>query len=184
MKSRRARRSRRKIYYVNPRVQGTAALVFAAIVAAGGILFGVSVFLHVKGALRIASLQGHYPMSTPYDVVRNGVAWRVLALFAGVSLAGTAAFLYIVRATERGLGPVIASLRASSGRDLSTATSAPGLREFRRFGTLVDDVRALTLEQIRRIRDETASLAEGSMPEEDFRLRWDALKRKIGQVAP
>ncbi len=174
----------RKIYYVNPRFQGGAALLFAAVILAGGTLFGVSVFLYLEHALRVASLQGHYAMSTPYEVVREGVAWHVFALFAGVSLFGTAAFLLLVRATERGLGRVVEVLRASAGGDLSTPTSAPGLAEFRRFGEQVDDIRDLTLEQLGEIRGEAASLAEGDASGEDFRLRWDMLKQKIRKVAP
>jgi methyl-accepting chemotaxis protein len=174
----------RKIYYVNPQLQGIAALVFAAVIAAGGVLFGVSVYLYLKHALGVASLQGHYTMRCPYEVVREGVAWHAFALFAGVSLVGTAAFLLLVRATERGLGRVVEVIRASAGGDLSTPTKAPGLAEFRRFGGRVDDIRGTTLAQIREIRDEAASLADGDAPREDFRLRWDLPKQKIRKVAP
>jgi|AP12_2_1047962.scaffolds.fasta_scaffold80366_2 hypothetical protein len=174
----------RKIYYVNPRFQGSIALLFAAVFAAGGGLFGVSVFLYLKHALRAASLHGHYMMGTPYEIVREGIAWRVFALFAGVSILGTAAAFFIIRLTERGLGRVIEVLRASAGGDLSTPTKAPGLAEIRRFGEQVDDIRAITLEQIREIRNEAASLAGGDGSLEDFRLRWDLLKQKLRKVAP
>jgi len=174
----------RKIYYVNPQLQGIAALVFAAVIAAGGVLFGVSVYLYLKHALGVASLQGHYTMRCPYEVVREGVAWHAFALFAGVSILGTAAAFFIIRLTERGLGRVIEVLRASAGGDLSTPTKAPGLAEIRRFGEQVDDIRAITLEQIREIRNEAASLAGGDGSLEDFRLRWDLLKQKLRKVAP
>jgi len=174
----------RKIYFVNPRLQGSAALLFAVVVGAAGLLFGVSVFLYLKNALRAASLRGHYAMGTPYEILGYGVAWHTLALFAGVSLAGTAVFLVLVRATGRGLSRVIAALRASADGDLSTPTGATGLAEIRRFGEQVDDIRAITLERIREIQAEASSLACGSPSRDDFRLRWDTLKQKIRRVAP
>jgi hypothetical protein len=184
MKNRAALPFWRKIYYVNPRFQGTAAVLFAAVVAAGGLVFGVSVFLYLKHGLRVASLQGHYAMSTPYEIVQKGVGWRVLALFAWVSASGTAAFLLLVRATERGLGRAIDVLRASAGGDLSSPTNAPGVAEIRRFGRQIDDIRTITLAQMREIRSEAASLAASNASRDDFRLRWDLLKQKIRKIAP
>lgn len=184
MKRRPILRFWRKIYFVNPRLQGSAALLFAIVVGAGGLLFGVSVYLCMKETLRVASLQGHLAMDTPYAVVRQSVLWHVLALFAGVSLIGTAAFLFLVRAVTRGLGRVTATLRASADGDLSTPTRAPGLHEFERFGTQVDDIRTITLDQIREIRGEAASLAGATASRDDFRLGWDLLKQKIRRVAP
>ena len=184
MKNQAARAPRRKIYYVSPRTQGAAALLFAAIVAAGGLVFGVSAFLYLNRALRAASLQAHYIMATPFDVVRNGVVWHVVALFAGVSMAGTAAFLCFVRAAEHGLGRVIVTLRGSAGGDLSTPTHPAGLPEIRRLAGQVDDIRAFTLAQIREIRAESLSLAEGDAQGDDFRRRWGVLKQKIRKVAP
>ncbi len=174
----------RKIYYVNPRLQGRAALIFAAIVAAGGVLFGVSAFLYVKQAVRSASLQGHFMMNSAYEVVRTGLAWRIFGLFAGVSLAGTAAFLLLLRTTEHALRCVIGALRASSGGDLSTPTEAGGFSEFRRFGEQVDEARAFTLSQMRELRAEASSVAQSGAAGDEFRLRWDMLKQKIRKVAP
>jgi hypothetical protein len=174
----------RKIYFVNPRLQGSAALLFAIVVGVAGLIFGVSVFLYLKSALRVASLRGHFAMGTPYEVVRQGLVWHILGLFAGVSLLGTGAFLFLIRATGQGLGHVIAALHASADADLSTPTHAPGLPEFKRFGAQVDDIRMMTLEQIREIRGEAAALAGGSAPRDEFRLRWDMLKQKIRRLAP
>jgi hypothetical protein len=48
----------------------------------------------------------------------------------------------------------------------------------------VDAARADTLARIVALREEAASLAASGLPSEEFRTRWDELKRKIREVAP
>jgi hypothetical protein len=174
----------RKIYYVNPRLQGGVALLFAAIVAAGGAFFGFSLLGELRAALGNAALQGHYALGSPYEVVRQTVVSHLVALFLGVSLVGTAAFLLVVRTTERGLERVIAVLRVSVDGDLSTPARAPGLPEIARFGEQMDLIRTATLSQVEELRGDVAQLAQDGASADDFRLRWDMLKQKIRRIAP
>jgi len=174
----------RKIYYLEPRYQGETALAFAVLIALGGTVFGWLVDRDLGEALREISRSGHYPMNNAYESVRELLAWRLAALFAGVFLAGTAIFLFLVRATIRGVGRAVDALRASVEGDLSTPTRAPGLVEFVRFGDQVDAARGKTLTLLQEIREEAAFLASEYPPQEEFRVRWDGLKQKIREVAP
>jgi MFS family permease len=184
MKNLHRQRPTRKIYYIHPRYQGMTALAFAILIALGGTVFGWLVDRDIGETLRDVSLRGHYPMETAFEAVRELLAWRLLALWAGVFLAGAAIFLLLVRATHRGAGRAIEVFQASAGGDLSTPSRTRGLAEFARFGEQVDAARGETLELLREIREEAASLASGNSPPEEFRLRWDGLKRKIREVAP
>ncbi len=175
---------RRKIYYINPRFQGGAALVFSAMIVAGGILFGRLVYGDLGQALWAAAMQGHYTMDTPYEIARDALLWHLAGLSATVSCLAVIVFLFLVRAIRRGIGRVIEALRASEDGDLSTPTDARGLTEFARFGERVDAARADTLSRIVALREEAASLSAGGVPPEEFRTRWDELKRTIREVAP
>ena len=184
MKKMERRRSRRTIYYVEPRYQGAAALAFAGLLAAGGTVCGWLLDRDLGEALRDVSLQGHYPMTSAYEVVRELLVVRLVALFAAVCLAGSAMFLLLLRATLRGGARVVEVLRASSEGDLSTPSRVEGLSQFARLGEQIDLARDETLARLRAVRAEAASIVSGNLPPEEFRLRWDALKQKIREVAP
>lgn len=173
---------RRKIFYVNPRFQGGAALVFSVAVVIGGALFGGLVYRDMRQALWEASMQGHYQMATPFEIVRESLLWHLAGLFAGISALGLVVSLLIERATKSGVRRCIEVFRASAEGDLSTPTGDAGLSEFARFGQHIDAARLLTLAQVREIREEAASLA-GGVSTEEFGLRWEDLKRKIRRVA-
>lgn len=175
---------RRKIYYINPRFQGGAALVFSAAIVLGGGLFGWLVYRDLAQALWDASMRGHYQMTTPFEIVRESLAWHLGVLFAGICLLGLVVSLAIERATNAGIGRCIKVFRASEEGDLSTPTGGSGLAEFGRFGDHIDAARAMTLDQVREIREEAASLAGCGASPEDFRLRWDELKQKVRRIAP
>ena len=175
---------RRKIRYINPRFQGGAALVVSSMVVAGGVLFGVLVYRDVGMALWEASLQGHFMVETPYAIVRDALLWHLAGLSVTVSCLTVIVFLLLLKAVRIGVGHAIAAFRASEGGDLSTPAGTRGLKEFRRFGELVDLTRASALSRVAALREEAASLAACGLPAEAFRPRWEELKRKIREVAP
>jgi methyl-accepting chemotaxis protein len=175
---------RRKIFYVNPRFQGGAALVFSAAVVLGGGLFGWLVYRDLGQALWDASMRGHYQMTTPFEIVRGSLLWHLAALFGGISLLGLIVSLLIERATKAGVGRCIEVFHAAAEGDLTTPTGDGGLDEFSRFGGHIDAARSLTLDQVREIREEAAALAGSGASPEEFDRRWDEIKRKIRGVAP
>jgi hypothetical protein len=176
--------SRPRIRYVNPRFQGPAVLGFAAVVATGGAIFWKLVDGKFQRVFPDAAIRGHYTFVSAYDIVRDLLVWHLAGLFVGVLLAGSVLVLLLVFATRRGIGNVVGSLRASAGGDLSTPTGAGAIGEFGRFAQKVDDVRSGTLASVLKIRSEAAALAAGGMAPEEFRLRWDELKRRIREIAP
>ncbi len=175
---------RRKIHYINPRFQGGIALVFSALVVAGGIAFGALVYRDLGKALWAAAKQGHYMMDSPYDIVREELLRHLAGLFVTVSCLGVAVFFYFIHATRRGIGRVIDVFRASGEGDLSTPTDARGMMEFSRFGSLADATRAEILRQVLAVREESEALAASGLAIDPFRLRWLELKRKIREIAP
>jgi len=179
-----ARISRRRISFINPRLQGGMAVLFAILVALGGTIFAWRIDRELDHALREFSLRGHYPVKSAYEVVGDILAWRLVALFSGVFLAGAGLFLLLLRAILLGAARTVRTLRASAEGDLSTPTPTGGLAEFTRLGKQLDGARGETLVLLREIREEAASLASGNPPPEEFRLRWDGLKQKIRGIAP
>jgi len=175
---------RRKIRYINPRFQGGAALGISAMVVAGGGLFGTLVYRDLGNALREAAMRAHFVMETPYEIVRDALLWHLAGLSVTVSCLTVIVFLLLLKAVRIGVGHAIAAFRASEGGDLSTPAGTRGLKEFRRFGELVDLTRASALSRVAALREEAASLAACGLPAEAFRRRWDELKRKIREVAP
>jgi hypothetical protein len=174
----------RKIRYVNPRLQGGAALLFAAVVAAGGTVFGVLAGKALRQMLLSAAVRGHYPMHSAFGIVREPLAGYLAALFAGTFLVAAVLFLVLAGAARRGLGRVVRTLRVSAGRDLSTPTRVHGFAEAARLGERADSARAETLALLLSIRAEAEVLAGSGAPAEEFRLRWDALKHRIRGIAP
>ena len=175
---------RRKIHYINPRFQGGAALVFSAMVVAGGFLFGALVYRDVGKALWEAAMRGHFVIETPYEIVRDALLWHLAGLSATVTCLAVIVFLLLVKAVRIGVGRAIAAFRASEEGDLSMPAETRGLTEFRRFGELVDLTRANTLSRVAALREEAASLAACGLPSEAFRPRWEELKRRIREIAP
>ena len=178
------RKFRRKIHYINPRFQGGAALVISAVVVVGGILFGWLVYRDVGDALREAAMRAHFTMETPHEIVRNALLRHLAGLSVTVTFLTVVVFLLLVKGVRIGVGRAIEAFRASEEGDLSTPTEAGGLKEFRRFGELVDLTRESALSRVTALREEAESLAACGLPAEAFRPRWEELKRKIREVAP
>ena len=178
------RKFRRKIRFINPRFQGGAALGISAMVVAGGGLFGALVYRDLGNALREAAMRAHYVLETPYEIVRDALLWHLAGLSVTVSCLTVIVFLLLLKAVRIGVGRAIAAFRASEEGDFSTPAGSRGLKEFRRFGELVDLTRASALSRVAALREEAASLAACGLPAEAFRRRWDELKRKIREVAP
>lgn len=175
---------RRKIRYVNPRFQGGAALLFAAVIGAGGTVFGILAEKTLRNTLLAAALRGHYTMRSAFEIVREPLAGYLAVLFAGIFLSAALLFLVLAGAARRGIEGVVRTLRASADRDLSTPTRVRGFSEAARLGGEIDGARGETLVSLRSIRAEALDLAGGGAPAEEFRLRWDALKQRIRGIAP
>ena len=184
MKNPSPRPLQKRVRYVTPRFQGPAVLAFAAIVAIGGAIFWKRVDGEFQRVFLDASVRGHYAFGSAYDIVRDLLVCHLAGLFAGVFLAGSALVLFLVAATRSGIGKAVDSLRASAEGDLSTPTGAGRIGAFKRFGEKIDAARSDTLSSVVAVRDEAAALAAGGIPPEEFRLRWDELKRRIREIAP
>jgi hypothetical protein len=174
----------RKIRYVNPRLQGGAALLFAFLIAAGGTVFGALAGRALRQTLLSSAVRGHYPMRSAFEIVREPLAGYLAALFAGTFLPAAVLLLVLAFAARSGINRVVQALRASADRDLSTPARVRGSAAIPRLGELVDGARAETLASLRSIRSEAEDLAGGGVPAEEFRLRWDALKQRIRGIAP
>lgn len=175
---------RRKIRYVSPRLQGGSALLSAAVIGAGGTIFGVLAGKALRQMLLAAAVRGHFPMRSAFEIVRHPLAIYLAALFAGVFLAGAAVFLVMLLSTRRGIERVVRAFRASAERDLSTPCRLRGAGAAGRIGAAADAARAETLARLDSIRTEARDLAGSGAPAEEFRLRWDALKQRIREIAP
>lgn len=181
--SRTAVKARRKIRFIYPRLQGGAALLFAAVIAAGGAAFGTLAGKALRQMIESAAIRGHYPMRSAYEIVRDPLAGYIAALLAGTFLSAAALLLVSAWIARGGIDRVVRTLRSSADRDLSSPTRGSGFAEAARLGEQVDGARAATLEAIRSIRMEVEELAASGAPPEEFRLRWDALKQKIRGIA-
>jgi len=177
-------RNRRKIVFINPRVQGGTVLFFSAIVVAGAALFAGLVYDHIRQALWDSTYRGHFLIRTPYQIVDDIVISHLAALFVGVLAASFIAFFLLMRRIRAGIRRVAEVLELSSEGDLSTPTNAPGLKEIGSFGEQLDIARSHTLSGIREIREDLAFLRSGSASPEESRSRWEDLKGKIGRMAP
>ncbi len=175
---------RRKIVFINPGLQGGAALCFALVVVAGAGFFALLVYSNLKQALMEASYTGHFRFLTAYQVVDNILLTHLAGLFLGVLCVSFAVFFLLVRRIRSGIGRVTEVLAASGEGDLSTPTEAPGLKAIASYGKQLDAARSHTLSRISEIREELDMLSSGPHAPEEFRKRWDALKGKIGGFAP
>ncbi|MBI5574979.1 MAG: hypothetical protein HY896_01300 [Deltaproteobacteria bacterium] len=177
-------KNRRKIIFINPRVQGGTALFFSAIVVAGALLFAWVVYDHIRLALWDATYRGHFMMRTPYQIVDDIVMTHLVTLFLGVLAASIIAFFLLIRRIRAGILKVAEALAISAEGDLSTPTNAPGLKEIRSFGEQLDAARSLTLSRVREIRQDLELLRSGAATPDERRLRWEELKGKIGRMSP
>jgi hypothetical protein len=175
---------RRRILLVKPRLQGTVALCFAAVVFAGAALFAWFFCQYVRTALRVASLQGHYNFLSPQEIIGGELARYVLALSAGVLAGSFLVLLLILRRIRGGVKRLHETFRVSMDGDLSSPTNATGLSDVAELGRGVDASRSHTLSRIRKIRADAEFLRSEPLPDEEFAKRWDALKSAIRQVVP
>jgi hypothetical protein len=175
---------RRRIRYVHPRIQGGTALLFAAIIVAGGTAFGILAGRTFRQMLLDSAVRGHFPARSAYEFVRGPLSAWVAALAAGIFLPAAALFLVLAGNVRRGIGRAVRALHLSAERDLSTPTPFRGFGEAARLVGQVDDARAGALEALRAIRTEAEDLAASGAPAEEFRLRWEALRQRIREVAP
>jgi len=169
---------------VNPRFQGGVALCFAAVVFAGGALFGLFFHHYAKTALRVASLQGHYQFLSPYKVIGGALAWHVAALSAGVLAASLLVLRLLVRRIRGGVRRLVKAFLLSAQGDLSTPTEATELSGITDLGGKIDAARSRTLSQIKKIREEVELLRGEPLSDKEFEKRWDTLKAAIRKVAP
>lgn len=176
--------TRRKIRFINPRLQGGAALRFAAVIALGGAAFGTLAGKSLRQMLELAAIRGHFPMRSAYEIVREPLAGYLAGLLAGIFLPAAALLLAFAWTARGDLDRVVRTLRASADRDLSTPTGARGFAGAARLGQQVDGARAATLDALRSIRTEAEDLAASGASPEEFRLRWDVLKQKVRGIAP
>lgn len=176
--------NRRKIVFINPRVQGGTVLFFSAIVIAGAALFAGLVYEDIRQALQDSAYRGHFRIRTPYQIVDEIVMTHLAGLFLGVLAAGFLAFFLLMRRIRAGIVRVAEVLTMSAEGDLSTPTKAPGLKDIGSFGEKLDAARSHTLSQIRWIREDLAFLRSGTASPEEYRQRWEDLRGKIRRVAP
>jgi hypothetical protein len=176
--------ARRRILLVKPRLQGTAALCFAAVVLAGAALFAWFFCQYARTALRIASLQGHYDFLSPQEIIGGELARYVLVLSAGVLAGCYLVLLLILRRIRGGLKRIQETFRGSMDGDLSSPTNATGLSDIAELGRGIDASRSRTLSQIREIRADVESLRSAPLPDAEFAKRWDTLKAAIRRVVP
>ena len=175
---------RRRILFVKPRLQGTAALGFAAILFAGAALFAWFFCQYARTALRVASLKGHYHFLSPQEILGGELARYVAALSAGVLAGCYLVLLLILRRIRGGLKRIQETFRGSMDGDLSSPTNATGPSDVAELGRRIDASRSRTLSQIREIRADVEFLRSGPLPDAEFAKRWDALKSAIRQVVP
>jgi hypothetical protein len=175
---------RRRILLVKPRLQGTVALCFAAVVFAGAALFAWFFCQYARTALRVASLQGHYNFLSPQEIIGGELARYVLALSAGVLAGSFLVLLLILRRIRGGVKRLHETFRVSMDGDLSSPTNATGLSDVAELGRGVDASRSGTLSRIREIRADAEFLRGEPLLDAEFAKRWDALKSAIRQVVP
>jgi len=182
--SRHPHQNRRRTVLINPRLQIGTALVFTAVVFLGGALFAWIFYRESREALWAASIQGHFRVDTPYQVVGDQVVRHLFTLFAGLAAACILMSLLLIQRIRAGMNRLREVLRMSGEGDLSSPANAPGLREIGIFGKQLDAARGYTLEQIREIREEAEVLRREPLSPEEFRERWDRVKEKIGRIVP
>lgn len=175
---------RRRNRVVNPRIQGRAAVVIAAVVLAAGSLIALLLFRDLREALWDASISGHFLFPAPFRIVRDILVPFLIALFVLVFAGGSLAFLWCMRRIRNGISRLVETLEASARGDLSSPTDLADIPEFLDIGKMVDGVRSQTFALIGEARKEAEAIRTGSLPPEEFTVRWDTLKERIGRIAP
>jgi methyl-accepting chemotaxis protein len=185
MSAKSIRPEQRRVVYINPKLQGGTALIFAAAILVGAALLAWLIVRDARSALWDASVQGHFRLElTPYQIVRDVLVRHLVVVIAAV-LAGTTLIFYLVmRGIRSGLQRVVDVLRISGDGDLSTPTKAPGPGEIGAFGEKLDAIRSTTFDLVREIRADARALAAEPGPPEAVRGRLDDLKRKLARLAP
>lgn len=176
--------TRRRTRLINAPLQVGTALLPAAAVLAGGILFAVMFHAECREALRAALFRGHVSFRTPYDLVGALMVRRLAALFALGTVAGGALLLLRLRGVGAGLARVAEVFRMSAEGDLSSPADPPGPRGITVLGSRVDEVRGHVLGLIGEVRADVDLLRREPLPEDEFLRRWEGLKEKMGRIAP
>ncbi|MBM2827807.1 MAG: hypothetical protein HW408_339 [Actinobacteria bacterium] len=176
--------NRRKIVFINPRVQGGTALFFSAIVIVGAALFSGLVYEDIRLALWDSTYRGHFMIRTPYQIVEEILKTHLACLFLGVLAVSFLAFFLLIRRIRAGINRVADVLAMSAEGDLSTPANVPGLKEMVSFGERLDAARSHTLSRIDEMKEDLAFLRSGSASPEEYRRRWEDIKGRIGRVAP
>jgi len=175
---------RRKIVFINPRVQGGTALFFSAIVIVGAALFAGLVYEDIRLALWDSTYRGHFAIRSPYRIVEEILKTHLAGLFLGVLAVSFVAFFLLMRRIRAGINRVAEVLAMSAEGDLSTPANVPGLKEMASFGERLDAARSHTLSRVEGIKEDLAFLRSGSASPEEYRRTWDDLKGRIGRMAP
>ena len=175
----------RRVVFINPKLQGGTALIFAAAILIGGTLLAWLIVRDARSALWDASVQGHFGLDlTPYQIVKDVLVRHLVAVIAGLLAASFILFFVVMHGIRSGLRRIVEVLRASGDGDLSTPTKAPGPGEIGAFGERLDAIRTKTLEQVEEIRADARALAGDPGPPETLGNRLLELKRKAARLAP
>lgn len=175
---------RRRTRLVNPKVQGGAAILIIAVVAAAGTLFGILLIRDIRQAMMDAATGGHYSFPTPFRIVSGILVRHLLVLFAVVFGGGSLAFLWYMRRVRRELSRMTQSFEAAVRGDLSSPSKVRGFRGLADFGGEIDEIRSYTLGLIGEVRGEAEAMRTSGMPQAEFEKRWEGLKEKIGRIVP
>lgn len=175
---------RRRTKLVNPKFQGGAAVLIIAVVIAAGALVAVLLFRDLRQVLGDASARGHFGFPASYRVVSDILVRQLLALFALVFAGGSLAFLWYVRRIRMGISRLTEVFEAAGKGDLSSPSNVRSFKDLVAFGTEIDEVRSYTLALIEDIRGEAKAIRTSDLSQGEFEKRWEALKEKIGRVAP
>ncbi len=175
----------RRIILINPRFQLRVAMLFCAIILLGGALLAFQIFRDAQLVLREATSQGHFANDlTPFQLVYKVIVRDLLVMAGGLLVATSILFAVLLRRIHAGILRLVEILLKSAEGDLSTPTAAPGPAEVGVFGDRLDGIRGKTLVLVNEIRADAAALESGKLADAEFRSRWDALKEKLGRLAP
>lgn len=159
-------------------------MCFAAVVFAGAGLFALFFHHYARGALRVASMQGHFHFLSAYEIVGGALIPHAAVLSAGVLAASLLVLLLLLRRVRGGVGRLVEAFRISKEGDLSTPTKETGLSGITDLGGKIDSARSRTLSRIREIAAEAEFLRSEPLSEEEFAKRWNALKAAVRKVVP
>lgn len=175
---------RRRTKLVIPKLQGGAAILIIAVVLAAGAMAGLLLYRDIRHALMNASASGHFVFPTPFPVASGILVRHLLVLFALVFAGGSVAFLWYVRRVRRGLSGLTRAFEAARKGDLSSRSDVRSFKDLVDFGTEIDAVRSHTLARIGEVRGEAEAMRTSGLSQAEFETRWEALKEKIGRIAP